>query len=233
MREKALADTTDWLQNPAGWDDNRGDPGFSDKTLARVQWTAALAATTGDGDGLQAAAALLAREQNEDGTWAGEAGGSVGSPVTWGRALTTAMAVAALRKADPKRFVREIDAAETWLGELDPKNVPEAAALIFAFRERAPATKGRRFIESARASDGGWGPYRNAPSEVFDTALALLTLDDPEAIEQGREYLLRAQLSGGGWLETTRPSGSQSYAQHVSTTAWALMALVATDGERD
>src|SRR5687767_2533952 len=33
---KALADTMAWLRRPAEWDDNKGDPAFSDKRLANI-----------------------------------------------------------------------------------------------------------------------------------------------------------------------------------------------------
>jgi len=36
------------------------------------------------------------------------------------------------------------------------------------------------------------------------------------------------QQPAGGWPETTRPSGGVSYAEHISTTAWALYALLET-----
>src|SRR6266702_8445437 len=38
----ALSDTTRWLLTPASWDNNRGNRGFSDKKLARIQFAAAL-----------------------------------------------------------------------------------------------------------------------------------------------------------------------------------------------
>jgi hypothetical protein len=44
----------------------------------------------------------------------------------------------------------------------------------------------------------------------------------------GRAFLLEAQLGDGSWVETTRPAGQQSYAQYISTTAWATLALLAT-----
>ena len=46
-----------------------------------------------------------------------------------------------------------------------------------------------------------------------------------DAIAQGRRYLLAAQLEDGSWQETTRPAGQASYAQRISTTGWALLAL--------
>jgi hypothetical protein len=47
--------------------------------------------------------------------------------------------------------------------------------------------------------------------------------------------MIRQQLADGSWPETTRPAGQSSYAQRISTTAWALLALFETDavGESD
>jgi hypothetical protein len=85
---------------------------------------------------------------------------------------------------------------------------------------------------AAQTSDGGWGPRRNAPAEVFDTAVAVLALREvpggDAATARGRAFLLRMQQPAGDWPETTRPSSAQSYAEHISTAAWALLALLAT-----
>src|SRR6266849_6202510 len=40
----ALRDTTAWVSDPGRWDTNRGNPAFSDKKLARIQFAASLAA---------------------------------------------------------------------------------------------------------------------------------------------------------------------------------------------
>ena len=79
------------------------------------------------------------------------------------------------------------------------------------------------------------GPYVTSPPEVFDTALALLGLAAHcdrrarrEMIRRGREFLVGAQQPDGSWPETTRPPGADSYAQRISTTGWALLALLAT-----
>ncbi len=40
--EQSLAETTQWLARPLEWDNNRGEPGFSDKQLARIQFAASL-----------------------------------------------------------------------------------------------------------------------------------------------------------------------------------------------
>ena len=49
-----------------------------------------------------------------------------------------------------------------------------------------------------------------------------------EWIRRGRERLAALQEKDGNWRETTRPSGAESYAQRVSTTAWAALALIET-----
>jgi squalene cyclase len=90
---------------------------------------------------------------------------------------------------------------------------------------------------AAQASDGGWGPQARMPAEPFDTALALLALQaaggPPAAIARGRAWLIARQETSGGWPETTRPPGQQSYAEHISTTGWAAYALLATDAKRE
>jgi hypothetical protein len=47
-------------------------------------------------------------------------------------------------------------------------------------------------------------------------------------IARGRAFLIATQRDDGGWPETTRPSGGTSYAQRISTTGWATLALLAT-----
>jgi hypothetical protein len=46
------------------------------------------------------------------------------------------------------------------------------------------------------------------------------------SIERAHAYLVGAQNGDGSWPETTRPPGGESYAQRISTTAWALLALL-------
>jgi hypothetical protein len=90
-------------------------------------------------------------------------------------------------------------------------------------------------IRRAQSRDGGWGPYADSPPEVFDTALALLALEKirpgdaiEEIIRRGRSFLVATQNPDGSWPATTRPSGGESYAQRISTTGWAALALLAT-----
>jgi hypothetical protein len=70
-------------------------------------------------------------------------------------------------------------------------------------------------------------------SESFDTAVVLLALRklNKLATARGRAFLIASQRPDGGWPETTRPPGGQSYAQHISTSAWATLALLLTDSQ--
>src|SRR5262249_30891859 len=88
----ALEGTTRWLARPEGWDRNGGDGPFSDKRLARVEFTAALAAAVESGwledrEALLRAAARLAEDQAADGSWPLAGGDSLGSPATYGTHL--------------------------------------------------------------------------------------------------------------------------------------------------
>jgi hypothetical protein len=141
-----------------------------------------------------------------------------------------------LKAAHESRFDGSIAKANQWLAARKPDSVMDAAALLMATPTRSDCSQ---LLLAAQNSDGGWGPQPHTPTEVFDTALALLALSQTNAataanaaIARGRTYLIHAQLPPGGWTETTRPSGATSYAQHISTSAWATLALLATHPKR-
>ncbi len=243
----ALAATTAWLNAPAHWDENKGDPGFSDKRLADVQFSTALLTAFETGHvrevrPLQAAAHKLAAAQAADGSWQIDAGNTLGSPATYGTPLATWLALRVLRQAKLVETDAAQQRAERWLRQLTPQNVFSAATLLlFSAREPgAPASRKRatclKLLRRAQTRDGGWGPYADAPPEAFDTALVLLALAEvkqeagvKELRRRGRHYLLTQQTAAGNWPATTRPSGGDSYAQMMSTTGWATLALLATD----
>jgi hypothetical protein len=247
--DSALRDTIDWLTKPAGWNHNGGEGEFSDKRLARVQFAAALrtaieTSLVTDRGPLNQAAEQLARDQQEDGSWPSDTSGSVGSPVTYGRVLATLQARETLRLADAAAFRSQIELANRWLRHVEPKNVLDAAAVVLAFGgDGSQAAIEQRqlalsLLRKGQSSDGGWGPYTRSPPEVFDTSLVLLSLvrvkDQPNVramLDGGRAFLVASQLSDGSWPETTRPSGAESYAQRISTTGWATLALLATRTE--
>lgn len=241
-----LAETTEWLARPDRWEHNKGDPGFSDQRLATIQFAASLLAATEGGrvkerGRLHEAARRVASSQSADGSWPVDAGNAVGSPATYGTTLATFMAWRVLRSADAPGTAEAVRRAGRWLRQSPPVTVSAAAASILAVTHdateaaRAQRKEGLDLLRRAQSQDGGWGPYADSPPEAFDTALALLALAEmpdepgvPEMVQRGRTFLAAQQQPDGGWPATTRPSGGQSYAQRVSTTAWATLALLAT-----
>jgi hypothetical protein len=237
----ALADTVAWLKQPSRWVNDRASPAFGGKGLARVQFAAALAeAAAGvlrDRRPLAEAAVALARAQSPDGSWAIDTGGAPPAPVTYGTAIATWLACGVLEAADARKYADAIALADRWIEAARPVGVPDAAALLLARPQSSDARKKcLELLVAAQGADGGWGPQPHAPPEAFDSALAVLALHaahgPPDVIARGRAFLLSAQQPSGGWQETTRPAGQQSYAEHISTCGWALYALLATDPER-
>jgi hypothetical protein len=241
-----LADTTRWVSAPEKWDDNKGDPGFSDQRLADVQFAASLLAAweTGharDGAALSAAARRLIAQQAEDGSWPIDTANPAGSPATYGAALATVMAWRVLSAADNDAARAAVARAERWLAAAPLNNTPAAAALLLWSPKGGADLVGARhdaafaYLRVAQTSEGGWGPYASTPAEVFDTAVAVLALarhrarpGAGEMIARGRLFLVAQQLADGSWPATTRPSGGVSYAQRLSTTGWAALALLET-----
>lgn len=244
--DSILADTTRWLAAPAQWADNKGDPGFSDQRLADVQFAAALLAAreTGhasDRAALDVAARRLLAQQAPDGSWPIDVSNAVGSAATYGTALATVMAGRTLQAANSDEARPAIERANRWLTRIPLHNTPNAAAVLLWSNTSGETVVSQQhhralaFLRLTQATDGGWGPYGGSPAEVFDTALALLALSEHRAQDGVREMIRRAraflsaqQLSDGSWPATTRPPGGVSYAQQMSTTAWATLALLAT-----
>jgi hypothetical protein len=246
IEPKALADTTRWLSRPGEWDKNGGDGPFNDRKRARLQFAAALAGAVEadqikDRDPLRKASRALVEQQDADGSWPIGDDTLVGSPATHGTALATTLARRTLVTGDRKLFRAAIERTDVWLRKVEVKTVLDAAAVLSGLEkadDRAAVAQRRRCLELIRkgeARDGGWGPYTNSASEVFDTAIVLLALttqsptDDSTAmLRRGRAWLVAEQADDGSWRETTRPSGAESYPQRLSTTGWATLALLAT-----
>lgn len=249
---EALADTRVFLQNPAGWAANKGHG--DDEGLMRLQFAAALA-VAGEQDlnpapALVQAAKVILTDQLPDGSWAPDASDPPNSPLTWGMPVATWMARTTLIAAgrEPDDFA--VAQTDRFLRTVEATTVPDAAGVILglgvtsdvmADRQRAKYLNLLRF---AQRDSGGWGAQPNAETAtVFDTALVVLALQqletDPRlarstyrveelkaAIEKGRAYLVGQQQADGSWPETMRGGATTSLAQRVSTTAWALMALL-------
>ena len=185
---------------------------------------------------------LVADHQNEQGYWPIEPAGTVGSPGTYGNTLGVAFALDILSACSDATFETNIGRANQWLFSQIPSATVDIAGTLLALKHSTNPTK--RSIQSRlteqliqrQSQSGGWGPYQNRWPEVFDTSIAMIALaelsPDPESsletpLVKGVEFLLEIQDELGAWPETTRPTGGTSYAQHISTTAWALQALQA------
>jgi hypothetical protein len=253
----ALADTVAWLSAPDRWDQNKSAGGFDDRPLARIQFAGGLTSASGAAlvpqSALTRAAELVAGDQKADGSWRLDTSQSLGSPATYGTAVATWSALRTLRAARDERFAAAIARADAWVRSVKVQTVLDAAAVALSLdlADDEPAVAQRKqcleILRKGQAPDGGWGPYVTSASEPFDTAVTLLALhhltgksplalplyDEPaliRAIDRGRAFLIRTQLDTGNWPETTRPANQESYAQRISTTAWALLALVETAG---
>ncbi len=243
---RSLADTTAWVSRPPRWDHNKGDPGFSDPRLANLQFASSLLAAIeagifSDRAALHPAALKVAADQGPDGAWRIEAQDALGSPATYGTALATFSAWRVLTEADALETKIAASRAADWLRRAPMSNGPAVAAVLwFSVLDPSAMSVSRRttafaLLRRTQTTDGGWGPYADSPAEVFDTALALLALAelprDAEVgamIQRGRAFILTHQRADGGWTGTTRPAGGESYAQTMSTTGWATLALLRT-----
>jgi len=243
---QALADTTGWLLRSDGWDHNGGDGPSSDKRLARIVFTTTLATAittewVKNRSVLARAADRLALDQAADGSWPIDGEDAASSPATYGRPLATFLARQSLFTADQARFRAAIERADAWLLSREVLTVTDASVCLLASDVvQSPTAAARRersldLLRRGQSDDGGWGPHVASPPEPFDTALALVGLvkcqESPRAramIARGRVFLIAQQHEDGSWTETTRPPGSVSYAQRISTTGWATLALLAT-----
>jgi hypothetical protein len=248
LASEMLQDTSRFLAKPDDWDKNGPDGPFKDKRLARLHFAMALVDAheeklVKEHEPVKRAAEMIAEIQDAKGSWNIDGGEELGSSITYGRFLRTHFGRQVLLRTDARKHKDAIARAEKWLTETKAESVVDAAAVLLAFPADVPMAEGinrqreraLRIIAKGQAKEGGWGPYVTSPPEVFDTALVLLALagqrdlaEYKPRLAKGREFLIAQQKDDGSWEETTRPSGAESYAQRVSTTAWALRALLAT-----
>jgi hypothetical protein len=249
----ALDDTLAFLKTPAKWDQNKAPGGLDDKTLARVQFAGALAVAERHGRAastdLAEAAKLLVADQKADGSWTLDSSQSLGSPATYGTIIATWSARSTLIASGKEPDDFSVVQADRWLRGLTVENVLDASAIILGLDVASDvmAENLRRnalsILRTGQAPGGGWGPFVTTAPQVFDTAMAVLALcaldaeprlarstyrpeELKDAIGRGKAYLVSQQRPDGSWPETTRPAGQESYAQRISTTGWAMLALM-------
>src|SRR5688572_2006767 len=138
----ALEDTTAWVLQPHRWEDNKGDPGFSDQRLANLQFAASLLAAVESGlskhrEPLRVAARKVAAGQNPDGSWAIEPSNAVGSPATHGTTLATYIGARILKQGDSAETKAALAKAENWLRRVPIDNVLAAATILLSSKAHA------------------------------------------------------------------------------------------------
>jgi hypothetical protein len=121
--------------------------------------------------------------------------------------------------------------ADAWLRSFTPDTVLDASSALLGLGtgEDGPTQRVRALglIKEGQGPDGGWGPYVTSQSEVFDTALAVLSLSLTSAqaapatprpnsapLSGAGGSTIEQQESDGSWVETTRPSGGESRPTH-------------------
>ncbi len=249
-----LDDTIAWLAAPERWSSNGSPGGSEDLPLAHVQFSSALASAVSHGraasGALERGGQMLVADQRPDGSWRPSESQLLGGATFYGTSLATAMARRSLSQAGTGAANGAILRANRWLRTASTATVLDASAIVLGLAGDDDPTavvqrgKALEVLSRGQGPDGGWGPYVTSRSEPFDTALAVLALagvsraadvspggaesirDRDLAVMRGRQYLIGSQTPEGSWPETTRPPGGESYAQRISTTAWALMAML-------
>lgn len=245
-----LDDTLLFLKQPSQWDKA---PGTGDKVLVHVQFASALAVAELRGKAastdLMEAAKVLMADQNADGSWTLDTPGHVASAATYGTILATWMARSALISAGKQPDEFPVVQADRWIRGLTAESVFDASAILLALELSGDvmAENLRRtalgIVRAGQSASGGWGPTTEPLPQVFDTAVAVLALSalnvEPriarstyrpeeltEAIARGKAYIESQQRPDGSWAETTGPTGQTSYMERLSTTGWAMLALL-------
>lgn len=246
-----------WLVQPTQWETAKTEEASLSPILAPIQFGSALVALSTakllnlSPEAINDTAQLIVQSQDPTGFWAVEAPQHLGSPGTFGNPLATTIAVRILQSLAPNKAAKSIERAKQWANTRQARaNLDLAAGILLLTTDKLSTDAGVRDQQRVeiwtqklinnQTSQGGWGPYPNRFPEIFDTALALLALCEAprhfvpsSVLERGQRFLLTEQESAGGWPETTRPSGGTSYAQHISTSAWALEAVAATQQRLD
>lgn len=249
----SIDDTVAWISTPERWDSNARRGGSEELPLARIQFASALMSMVAWGragpDAVERAAALLVGHQRDDGSFRLSDSQILGNATFYGTALATSMAHRVLAAAKTDAAKNAAARARGWLRTVEAASVLDAASVLLGLERDGDAEaiakrqQALGVLKRGQGPDGGWGPYVTSPSEVFDTALALMALvmvrnvealygpaysrsEIESAIAAARKYLESSQNPDGSWVETTRPSGGESYAQRISTSAWALQALL-------
>lgn len=244
-----LDDTVAFLKQSGAWDQRISG---GDKSLARIQFASALAVAERHGKAaasdLEAAAKLIVADQKSDGSWGDP--DTAGSPATYGTILATWTARSTLIASGIQPDFFSVVQADRWIRSITPETTLDAAATILALELSSDvmAENLRRtclgMLRSAQKPEvGGWARAADAAPQVFETAIAVLALGSLEteprlarsaytaaelkdAIANGKKFLVAQQKADGSWPEAAAAT-QDSYPQRISTSAWAILALLA------
>ncbi len=247
-----LAETLAFLAAPETWDANGPDGPFKDLKLQRLQFAVALAEAQaagvlkdvrsleqgrGAGGRVAIARRLLGHRRARHHRLAGRR-----MAACWPRR----MACRHCSVARPTNIAEQVDKAQRWL---ETQRAQERARRgrdhhrpDWPTHSEAARHAPRAMLETDRA-----GPLdRRRLGTVREFAARRVRHGDRGVRPVGaRRQFIRAsdssavasfcspqQEADGGWPATTRPPGVDSYAQRMSTTGWALQALLASRGTR-
>jgi hypothetical protein len=195
----------------------------------------------------------LMSTQQADGYWHRPASPNR-APIQDGDLSRTAQAVYALAMyATPARKAEissSLARAVAWIARQTPASTEERVMQLLALQwtGQPPAANDARVraLLAQQRPDGGWPQTPNLASDAYGTGQALYALSQlglpatNAAMAKGIAFLLRTQHDDGTWHATTRAMPIQPYFESgfpygrdqwisFSATAWADMALIATD----
>jgi squalene cyclase len=246
--EKALAEMTDWVSAPD--DRARAVPKIADATPKVVHFNAmilALGLEAGSpADGPAAVAVkrfqqVLAKDQNEDGTWALPAGGRL--PMVGTTEMMTVWTLLAMTGSGSDANKAANDKAIVWLksAPVGDDLLAENLRLLLAVRLREPKKETSPLVKRILArqnADGGWSQSKDLSSDGYATGQAIYVLTEAgmkpgsKEIRRAQEFLIRAQREDGSWAMISRPAtpGGAGSKDLVPITyagsAWATLGLV-------
>jgi hypothetical protein len=194
-----------------------------------------------------AMAALLSKQQADDGAWRVPARRFVSEAED---IALTATSMRALKVYAPRRdraaYDLAIQRASAWLAKVVPDNTEGRAfqLLGLAWSGAAPdrLKQAARALSDTQSSDGSWSALPNTPGDAHATGQALFALLETETLapadpinERGAAFLLGSQLADGTWfvkarpplpphIDTGYPIGRDEVAS-LAATNWAAMAL--------
>jgi squalene-hopene/tetraprenyl-beta-curcumene cyclase len=196
-----------------------------------------------DEDSYQRLAALLTKDQQEDGSW--RAGGQLPAqkrpkPET-NQTSTMWLSLAMQQKKPGDQEKPVLDKAGQFIETTAEGKSTEWFALRLLLASQLDDGKTRdemvKRLVKQQQSDGGWGWMVDAESDALGTGMAIYALaqsNNPEAqaaIERGQVFLMETQRDDGSWpVKGTKEKRKDKVSETAVYwgTAWAALALIET-----